>query len=127
MNKHTHSWLAAAAATMLLAGGAWAQSQGGENPAPSGSSLDCANGTVSTSGTESARGPSMKRTHKASAHAGAKKASGDRYTLHASFPQCSAKNDRSARAECVRTAWESRHGMPGERTTMASASSRRPC
>ena len=25
------------------------------------------------------------------------------------------------------TAWESRHGAPGERTTMASASSRRPC
>lgn len=123
--KQSSCWKAAVASTLLLAGGAWAQSQGGENPAPTGDpSLDCANGSVNASGTSAARGSTMKSSRAAPVH---KTASRDARTLHAAFPQCSVKNDREARAECVRTAWESRYGVPGERTSLASSSTRRPC
>jgi len=127
MTTRSSRLLAALAATVLLAGGAWAQGQGGDNPAPSGDrSLDCANnGTLNASGTEAARGPTMKHARGARTHHA--HVATDATTLHAAFPQCAGKDDRSARAECVRTAWEARHGAPGERTTLASSSSRRPC
>jgi len=126
MTTRSSRLLSALAATLLLAGGAWAQSQGGDNPVPSGDrSLDCDRGTVNASGTESARASSTKHARSAPMHKA--HVNRDAGTLHASFPQCAAKDDRSARAECVRTAWEARHGTPGAGTTLASNSSRRPC
>jgi hypothetical protein len=46
----------------------------------------------------------------------------ERGSLPVAFPSCSAKTDRTARAECVSTALEARRS-----TTVASASGRRPC
>ena len=109
--------LAAAAAAMCLCAGAAAQG----SPA-----VDCLNdGKVGASGTEAA-GPAATETKVSPAAAArAQRTVRERGTLPVVFPTCAAKTDRTARAECVRSAWEARHGVAGER--MASASTRRPC
>jgi hypothetical protein len=45
----------------------------------------------------------------------------ERGTLPVAFPSCSAKNDRTAKAECVSAALERRSSM------VASSTGRRPC
>jgi hypothetical protein len=111
MKTSSTRWLAALAATLSMAGSAWA----------AGDSFDCDKGTVNASGTESAHASSMKHVRSMSKHA--MHVARDTTTLHAAFPQCADKTDRSARAECVSAAWEARQA----RTSVASNSSRRPC
>lgn len=113
----TRTLLAALCSTFLLAGGAWAQ----DNPRPSGdTSIDCPKDTVSASGTGS---PQESQPRRSSAK------DVEYARMHGNMPghyaQCTGKTDRRARAECVRTAYESRFGTSG--TLTASNSSRRPC
>lgn len=116
MKKPVHAWMAACASALLLAAGAAG--------AASDADIDCAKGTVASSGTTSATG-AAKHRHTTSR---TRQVASDPYTLHAAFPQCADRTDRSERAECVRGAWEARYGTPGEPgTAVASSSTRRPC
>jgi hypothetical protein len=114
----TRTLLAAFCAGIVLAGGAAAQTSGGDKAAPS-SDVDCMRGTMSASGTGSSQ---ALRPHRS-----AKTANG---SVHATIPsmymQCTSTTDRKARAQCIRTAYENRYGLSGS-MTVASNSTRKPC
>jgi hypothetical protein len=111
----THlTWLAALAASIGLCAAATAQSR---------DAVNCFDdGAVSASGTSAAPGSTgvSRRASKASTQRYQQLAR-ERGTLPVAFPSCSAKNDRSAKAECVSAALERRG------TTLASSTGRRPC
>jgi hypothetical protein len=111
----THlTWLAAVAASIGLCTAAAAQSR---------ESVNCFDdGAVSASGTSAAPGNRgvSSRASKASTQRYQQLAR-ERGTLPVAFPSCSAKNDRTAKAECVSAALERRSSM------LASGNGRRPC
>lgn len=112
MKKHL-TWLAAAAASVGLCAVAAAQSR---------DDVNCLNDGVSASGTSAAPG-SMAASKRVSKAAGLRyqQLARERGTLPVAFPSCAAKNDRTAKAECVSAALERRNSM------LASTSGRRPC
>lgn len=110
--KTSLHWLAAAASAIGLCTGAAAQSR----------DVNCVDGAVSASGTSAAPGDSAPPKRSKAASLRSQQLVRERGSLPAAFPSCAAKSDRTARAECVSTALESRRS-----TTLASATGRRPC
>src|SRR5687767_13022211 len=95
------TWLAAVAASVGLCAAAAAQSR---------DDVNCLNdGAVSASGTSAAPGNAAapKRVGKA-ASLRYQQLARERGTLPVAFPSCAAKNDRTAKAECVSAALERR-------------------
>lgn len=112
--------LVALCSTFMLIPDVWAQAASGDNKPSGDNSIDCPKDMVSASGTGSSQ---AMRPHRSSAKAV------EYAKMHGNMPgpyaQCTGKSDRGARAQCVRTAYESRFGTSG--TLTASSSSRRPC
>lgn len=113
----TRPLTAALLSTVFAAGAAFAQAANGDNPAPAG--VDCLKDSpqAMTSGTSSSKPLKSMRSNGRSLSVA--RGSGGIYS------QCTAKRDRSERAECVRTVYERRYGNSD--TSVASSSNRAPC
>lgn len=116
----TTSLFAAICSSLLLAGAAQAQGMDADSRAAASSddrSVDCMKDTYSTSGTGSSR--PLKSQHRGST-ASYLETHG---TLPSVYAQCTANQNRTARAECIRRIYESRP----ESAPLAAKSMRRPC
>jgi cytochrome c1 len=121
------------AASVLFAAAAAAQ----DSPAPAGGpDHDCPpNAThASAKAAHPVRHAKVKATKTRLSGSGTAAAVGSGYpVLRNTFSQCTSIKNRGARAECVRTAYESRYGSPGNPrisgsgTSLASAATRKPC
>ncbi|HEX6707260.1 MAG TPA: hypothetical protein VF169_21055 [Albitalea sp.] len=112
--------LAIVLASLLFAGSAMAQ--GGDNPAPAGSANakqesqsatmpKAAHSKAATKHASARHAKHMRHARQGTTSSSGTQAAGgvDRDT-RAALSRCTAKTDRSERAECARQAWESHHG-----------------
>ena len=122
MNRRIPSWIALVASGVLFAGAAMAQGQGGaggDNPQPSGSAtVNQAQSGAPDASASTQRGAKHMKGKRArhARHTSSTSTSGTRAagsfdrSMDSALSQCANKTDRQERADCVRSAWESKHG-----------------
>lgn len=115
----TTGLFAAICSSLLLAVAAQAQGTGADSHATASQahSVDCMKDTYSTSGTGSSHPLKSQRQASAASHLET------HGTLPRVYAQCTANQNRAARAECIRRIYESRP----ESASLASNSMHRPC
>jgi hypothetical protein len=118
MKRRIPTWIAMAASGLLVAASALAQ--GGDNAKPDGTAAtQSSSSTTAKSSTKHAGAKHAKANAKArhrttttsstSTSSSGTRAAGVDRSLDAAMAQCASQADRKARAECARTAWESKH------------------